>query len=147
MPQPTPPRRLRNAAPTLAAALALALALAPAGPAAAQSDPRAVIGAQIERFRADDFAGAFGYAAPGIREVFRTPENFGRMVRQGYPMVWRPAEVRYGAAEERGARVMQRVIITDAEGRVHTLLYEMIPSGDTWRIGGVQILQAPQVGA
>jgi len=132
-----------------AALLALALsaaALAP-GAAAAQSDPRAVIGAQIERFLADDFAGAFEYAAPGIQQIFRTPENFGRMVRQGYPMVWRPAEVQYGAAEERGARVMQRVIITDASGRLHTLLYEMVPAGDTWRIGGVQILEAPQVGA
>jgi len=30
---------------------------------------------------------------------------------------------------------------------VHTLLYEMLPAGDTWRIGGVRILEAPQVGA
>ena len=127
-------------------AAALAASLAFAAPAAAQSDPREVIGAQIERFLADDFAGAFDYAAPVIRNVFRTPENFGRMVRQGCPMVWRPAEVRYGATEERGARLLQRVIITDGEGRVHTLLYEMIPSGETWRISGVQILEAPQVG-
>jgi hypothetical protein len=127
-------------------ALATALVLGLAAPAAAQSDPRAVIGAQIDRFLADDFAGAFAYAAPGIQRLFGTPENFGRMVRQGYPMVWRPAEVTYGAAEERGARVMQRVTITDEAGRVHTLLYEMVPDGESWRIGGVRILAAPDVG-
>lgn len=127
-------------------ALATALVLGLAAPAASQSDPRAVIGAQIDRFLADDFAGAFAYAAPGIQRLFGTPENFGRMVRQGYPMVWRPAEVTYGAAEERGARVMQRVTITDEAGRVHTLLYEMVPDGESWRIGGVRILAAPDVG-
>jgi hypothetical protein len=135
-------RPLRHWVGALAAALALAFAM----PAAAQSDPRDVIAAQIDRFLADDLAGAFEYAAPGIQRLFGTPENFGRMVRQGYPMVWRPAEVTYGAAEERGARVLQRVVITDAAGRVHTLLYEMVPDGESWRIGGVRILAAPDVG-
>ncbi len=142
MPCATIPNPLR----ALAAAALMAITLAAAPPAAAQSDPRAVIGAQIERFLEGDVAGAFDYAAPGIRRMFGTPENFGRMVQQGYPMVWRPADVRYGSAEERGARVMQRVIITDGAGGVHTLLYEMIPTGETWRIGGVRILAAPDVG-
>jgi len=66
------------------------------GPAQAQSDEiKAVIGNQIEAFLADDFATAFTFASPMIREIFRTPENFGSMVRNGYPMVWRPAEIRY----------------------------------------------------
>jgi len=142
MPGATSPNPFRA---LLAAALA-ALSLAAAAPASAQSDPRAVIGAQIERFLDGDVAGAFDYAAPGIQRLFGTPENFGRMVEQGYPMVWRPADVQYGSAEERGARVMQRVIITDGAGRIHTLLYEMIPTGETWRIGGVRILAAPDVG-
>lgn len=116
-------------------------------PSLAQSDPNDVIGAQIEAFRADDFGTAFTFAAPGIKQLFGTPENFGRMVRQGYPMVWRPAEVRYGARELRGATVLQRVIITDAEGRLHTLLYHMVPLGESWQIAGVQILREPDVGA
>lgn len=131
----------------LAAVLAVALGAGVPGPATAQSDPSDVIGAQIEAFRADDFATAFTYAAPGIKRLFGTPENFGRMVRQGYPMVWRPAEVRYGAREARGETVLQQVIITDASGRVFTLLYQMVPADGSWQIAGVQILQAPQVGA
>jgi len=131
----------------MAAALALVLAALGVGPTAAQDDPRAVIGAQIEAFRADDFASAFEHASPGIRQMFRTPENFGAMVRQGYPMVWRPAEVRYGAAETRGAAVLQRVIVTDGAGRVHVLEYRMEQAGDTWKIAGVRILPQAGVGA
>ena len=138
---------IRRSARGRIAVLLAALSLAAAAPAAAQTDPRDVIGAQIDRFLADDVAGAFEYAAPGIQRLFGTPENFGRMVQQGYPMVWRPAEVTFGEAEARGAGVLQRVIITDGAGRVHTLLYEMVPEGETWRIGGVRILDAPDVGA
>jgi hypothetical protein len=127
--------------------LAAALALGLSGGAAAQSTPEGVIGAQIEAFLADDFAAAFDYASPGIRQMFQTPENFGRMVRQGYPMVWRPAEVRYGQSEERGSAVLQEVIVTDASGRIFTLLYRMQRAGETWKIAGVQILESAQVGA
>ena len=118
-----------------------------AGASLAEDDPRAVIGAQIEAFLADDFDTAFDFASPGIRRMFRTPENFGAMVRQGYPMVWRPAEVRYGASETRGAAVLQRVIVTDEGGRVHVLEYRMEPAGETWKIAGVRILEAAGVGA
>ncbi len=133
--------------PLIALALALLLVLLPPGNAHAQSQPQDVIGAQIEAFQSDDVAGAFQFAAPGIRQMFRTPENFGRMVQQGYPMVWRPAEVRYGSSEARGAAVLQRVIITDASGRVFTLEYTMVPAGESWQIAGVSILEASQVGA
>ena len=137
----TTARSLRRAA--LAALLALAAAL----PAAAQSQPTDVIGAQIDAFLQDDFGTAFTFAAPNIKRIFQTPENFGRMVREGYPMVWRPAEVRYGQVDERGAAVVQRVYITDAGGRIHTLEYTMIPDGASWKIAGVSILESASVGA
>ena len=131
----------------LALILALPLALIPARPAEAQGAPTDIIGAQIDAFLQDDVATAFTYAAPGIKRLFGTPENFGRMVAQGYPMVWRPAEVRYGPAEARGSAVLQQVYITDAAGRIHTLEYTMVPVGDSWQIAGVTILEAAQVGA
>ena len=127
--------------------LAAALALGLSGQAAAQSTPEGVIGAQIDAFQEDDFTTAFDYASPGIRQMFQTPENFGRMVQQGYPMVWRPADVRYGRSEDRGGLVLQEVMVTDASGRVYTLLYRMQRAGETWKIAGVQILEAAQVGA
>jgi hypothetical protein len=46
---------------------------------------------QLNAFIADDFATAFTFASPNIKGIFGTPENFGAMVTQGYPMVHRPA--------------------------------------------------------
>ena len=72
--------------------LAIALALSLPAPARAQgADIEATIGRQLEAFRADAFDDAFTFASPMIQGLFRTPETFGEMVRNGYPMVWRPA--------------------------------------------------------
>ncbi|SDC46998.1 DUF4864 domain-containing protein [Ruegeria marina] len=119
-----------------------------AGPAQAQSDEiEAVIGGQIEAFLADDLATAFSFASPTIRDIFRTPENFGAMVRGGYPMVWRPAEVTYLELHERGGALWQTVRITDAEGAVHYLDYQMIQLENGWKINAVQVLKAPGLSA
>lgn len=119
--------------------IALIVMVGLTGPAMAQNqDIEATIGAQIEAFRADDFDTAFTYASPMIQGIFRTPDNFGVMVRRGYPMVWRPAEVRYLDLREIGGRLWQRVMITDAAGNVHLLDYEMIELESGWKINGVQ---------
>ena len=54
---------------------------------AAQADEAAVqkvITAQLEAFRANDAKTAFGFAAPGSKRMFRTPQNFITMVERGY---------------------------------------------------------------
>ncbi|MEL6585948.1 MAG: DUF4864 domain-containing protein [Pseudomonadota bacterium] len=117
-------------------------------PAAAQEQefPR-VIGNQIEAFKIDDFETAFTFAAPGIRNMFGTSDNFGRMVQQGYPMVWRPDDVEYLAARQTNQGWQQEILITDVDGRLHKLAYLMVETPDGWKIAGVQILAAPEVGA
>jgi hypothetical protein len=130
--------------------LALCLAVGLTAPAQAQSDPsdvESVIRSQIDAFLQDDFETAFTFASPGIKRLFGTPENFGRMVQQGYPMVWRPAEVTFLGRETAGGTVLQRVQIVDSGGTVHTLLYQLTPGGAGWQINGVQILDAAQLGA
>ncbi|MEM8655726.1 MAG: DUF4864 domain-containing protein [Pseudomonadota bacterium] len=124
------------------------LGLSMAGAAWAQgTEIEGVISSQIEAFKVDDFAQAFTYAAPSIQGMFRTPENFGRMVTQGYPMVWRPADVTYLDLREEGGRYVQTVRIEDAEGATHFLAYAMIETGEGWKIAGVQVLEAPGVSA
>ena len=124
------------------------IALAAAWPAQADEGAiRGVIGDQIAAFRADDFETAFGFAAPSIRRLFGTSSNFGAMVRQGYPMVWRPGSVEYLTTTPRGAVWEQDVLVTDAGGRLHLLRYSMVETGDGWRIAGVELLRAPEVGA
>lgn len=108
---------------------------------------RGVIDDQIDAFRADDFAQAFTYAAPNIQSLFQTPERFGTMVRQGYPMVWRPGSVEYLGTERIGGRWVQEVLVTDGSGRLHLLEYSMVETGDGWKIAGVRLLEAPEIGA
>lgn len=115
--------------------------------AGTQPEITEVIRKQIDAFLKDDFDGAFSYASPNIRGLFGTSANFGRMVKQGYPMVWRPADVTFGEAKTAGPNVFQRVVIRDVEGAVHVLEYEMIPAADTWKINGVRLVRAPQLGA
>ena len=98
-------------------------------------------------YQLDDFATAFTFASPGIKRFFGTSERFGQMVRQGYPMVWRPGDVQYLEQEPRGGAVHQKVLITDRDGVAHVLDYQMIPTPEGWQINGVQLLRAPGVGA
>ena len=135
---------------TLLIAFAFTFAAALAAPAAAEDrDPAItdVIQSQIEAFLADDFETAFTFASPGIKRFFGTPDRFGMMVRQGYPMVWRPGEVQYLDQEPKGGAVHQKVLITDRKGIPHVLEYQMIPTPEGWQINGVEILRAPPVGA
>lgn len=105
------------------------------------------IQSQIDAFLEDDFATAFSFASPNLRTMFRTPENFGAMVRQGYPMVWRPDAVNFGDLRSISGGMYQRVIVTDEAGNLHYLDYQMQQVDGQWRIAGVQILQAPDLAA
>ena len=99
---------------------------------------------QLNAFIADDFATAFTFASPNIKGIFGTPENFGAMVTQGYPMVHRPANVQMQALRTVAGNLWQRVLITDANGETHLLDYQMIETAEGWQINAVQLL--PEVG-
>jgi hypothetical protein len=128
--------------------MAIGLVLGFAVSAAAQNaEIEMTIDSQIEAFLADDFNHAFSFASPNIQQIFRTPENFGVMVRRGYPMVWRPADVRFLELREIEGRLWQKVQITDGSGRVHILDYQMIELESAWKINAVQLLKEPAVSA
>lgn len=112
------------------------------GAQAQDADIRGTISRQFEAFKADDFATAFTFASPTLQQFFQSPQNFGRMVTQVYPMVWRPAAVDYLELREEDGTYHQKVQITDAKGRFHILEYRMMQTSEGWRISGVQILEA-----
>jgi hypothetical protein len=114
---------------------------------ARNAEIESVIGAQIEAFKADDFEQAFTYASPSIRGIFGTSDRFETMVRNGYPMVWRPAELRFLDLRDVAGHLWQRVMITDADGRLHFLDYQMIQFENEWKINAVQIVQPPDPSA
>ncbi|MBA3912112.1 MAG: DUF4864 domain-containing protein [Rhodobacter sp.] len=130
-----------------AALFSAAMFLALAQPAAAQQEPiRQTIQSQLEAFQADDFATAFTFASPNIKGIFGTAENFGAMVKNGYPMVYRPADVEMGELREVAGNLWQRVRIVDQAGRAHLLDYMMIETPEGWQINAVQLLPAPDIG-
>lgn len=129
----------------------LAAGFAVSGAAMAQEVPnpaiQSTISGQISAFQADDFPRAFTYASPTIKGIFRTPENFGMMVRNGYPMVHRPSAVRMLELRRVAGALWQRVMVTDTNGATHLLDYQMIEAPDGWQINAVQLLPQSGVGA
>lgn len=121
----------------------IALAL----PAAAQEEPiQNTIQSQLDAFQKDDFVAAFDFASPTIKGIFGSPERFGQMVTQGYPMVHRPSAVEMLELREAEGRLWQRVLVTDAAGRGHVLEYQMIETAEGWKINGVELLTSDGIG-
>lgn len=113
----------------------------------ADSMIRDVISGQLDAFQADDFDRAFSYASPMIEQMFGSAERFGQMVQNGYPMVWRPADIHFGGLTDRDGRMLQSVLLTDQAGVVHVLEYEMIETGEGWEINGVRFQRPGKLGA
>lgn len=120
---------------------------APLGPAAAEPAASAVIDRQIEAFRRDALDEAFAFAHPSIQELFGTPERFGAMVRQGYPMIWRPKSYRLLDARPAGRGVELRLLFEDASGAPHVARYLMTQVDGAWRIAGVRLERPADAGA
>ena len=125
--------------PLLACAPLPAAAQSPAPPEDARA-VRAVIQAQLDAFRRDDAAGAFALATPGIRETFGTAENFMKMVRESYAVVYRPQSVAFDPPLVVDGELIQPVRLTDAEGRAWIAIYPMQRQPDgSWRTNGCQL--------
>lgn len=124
--------------------IAAVIALTPFAANAENGDIEGVISSQIDAFLVDDFERAFTYAAPSIKGMFRNSDNFGVMVKKGYPMVWRPSDVRFGKLSDEG---VQTVYLTDRKGVQYVALYSMTKTEMGWKISGVQILTPNDTGA
>lgn len=131
---------------SLCLAFALLLIAPPRAALAQEAEIQNTIRSQIDAFLADDFATAFTYASPNIRAVFGNPENFARMVTQGYPMVHRPQDVTMGEMHDEGGVLWQRVEVTDAQGKPHVLDYQMVNTPEGWKINAVDVLRAEGLG-
>lgn len=111
------------------------------------NDARTVIESQLQAFQDEAVETAYGYAAPNVRRLFPTPEVFGKMVRNGYPMVWDPAETEFLGAEPRGAMIVQRLRLVDQKGVPYIAEYAMLMVDGEWRIAGVEIKKDNSYGA
>jgi uncharacterized protein DUF4864 len=120
-------------------AFALLLSLLPLR-AADDSDKAAIrtlIERQIDAFRRDDAAGAYGFAAPLIRRSFPDEAAFLGMVRELYRPVYRPRDVSFGEFKETELGPTQVVRLSDQDGETWLAVYtlEKQPDG-RWLISG-----------
>ena len=124
-------------------ALIMAVTLMAAPLRADEEAIRSVIEDQIEAFLNDDLSKAFTHASPMIQRLFGTPGRFGEMVREGYPMVWRPDEVTFLPMDDTNGQTVQPVMLRDGAGALHILDYDMIQTETGWKIDGVRLRRAP----
>jgi len=108
---------------------------------------QAVIRAQLAAFAEDQAGKAFAYATPSIQRAFVTPENFLAMVRNSYPVVYRPAAVAFlapfPASAADGAQVLQPVRMTDADGLLWIAVYMMQRQPDgAWLTNGCRLARS-----
>ncbi len=131
---------------TAAAALALLTLVAPAHAApftaADEKSVRAVVQGQLAAFARDDANKAFSYAAPNVREAVGTAANFMAMVRNDYPVVYRPASVAFLKPEGKNEQAIQRVQMLDASGDSWLAIYSLQrQKNKTWRITGCVVVE------
>lgn len=129
-----------------------ALWLLPRPALAGEADIRAAqaaIEAQISAFRAGDNETAYSYAAPGIKRIFPTLEQFMTMVTGAYQPVWKPRNFAFGKSRELGpGSVAQQVLLVGPDGKDYEAVYtlELQPDG-TFRITGVSLRGTNALGA
>ena len=101
---------------------------------------------QIEAFQRDDLVAAFEYASPNIQTIFKSSRRFGLMVQRGYPMVYRPSDIKFLELETIEGEFWQKVRIQDQQGRFHVMAYRMISLDGKWLVNGVQLLPSEEIG-
>lgn len=137
---------------------AMILVLGLAGPGWAQLPPgvsgadqaaiQGVITRQMDAFRRDDAVEAYGFAAPGVKEIFPSPEQFMGMVRQGYRPVYRPRSVEFSELAFRDGAIVQEVEVVGPDGQAALAVYTMVRDGQGgWLIAGCALLPSVRAGA
>ena len=101
-----------------------------------------VVQSQLAAFAKDDADKAFSYAAPELRKTIGSSSAFMSMVKNSYPVVYRPASVAFLKPEGTGDDVIQRVQMLDASGTSWLAVYSLQRQKDkTWRISGCAVVE------
>ena len=126
----------------LGAIAALVFAAMPAGAGDAEiRGAQSTIDGQLRAFQRGDDAGAYAYAAPGIRNIYPTLDSFMRMVTGAYQPVYKPRNFAFGKAEETGPNtIAQQVLLVGPDGKDYEALYTIERQADgSWLITGVSL--------
>ena len=98
---------------------------------------RKVIGDQLTALKAGDGVKAMAFAAPGIRDQFGTPDNFLRMVREGYAALLSARRTQFLEGAVIDDAIVQPLRLVLPDDSVMVALYQMQRQPDgQWRIAG-----------
>jgi hypothetical protein len=118
------------------AGTASAATVAPADQAAIHT----VIQTQLEAFKRDDYDAAYAVAAPAIKVLYPSSQEFALLVKSRYSQLIRPQSVAFGAVMPTDQGPVQRVFITAADGRAYVATYSLQQQPDnSWLIAGCSI--------
>ena len=98
---------------------------------------RNTISSQIEAFKENNIKKAYEFAAPNIQAQFPNPDVFGLMVRNGYPVIWRPKSFKFTKFQDLGNKSIQRVLFQSYNGSLEIYDYILEKYDDLWKIAGV----------
>jgi hypothetical protein len=100
----------------------------------------AVVTAQLDAFRANDFRKAATYQSNALRANFGSVENFRKAIRGTYPQFASYKKARFGEAraDTKGTRVALPITLTGRDGVTVQALYLMELENKLYRVAGVQ---------
>ena len=98
------------------------------------------ISAQIQAFKADDFATAFYLCQPQYSAPVPEPREFRGNGTQRLSDGLASCRCSISGAARDCWYLWQKVMIVDGDGRVHILDYQMVQQENGWKINGVQLL-------
>ena len=97
---------------------------------------RSIISGQLQAFLSDDAQKAFSYAAPSIKEKFKTPKKFLKMVRRYYFPVYRPRDFEFRPIQMVDDKIIQPLAVIGPSGVQEIVLYSLEQQPDhSWKIG------------
>ena len=103
---------------------------------------QSTISSQIDAFKKNDIEEAYTFAAPNIQAQFPNPENFGLMVRKGYPIIWKPKSFKFVNFKDLGDKCIQRVLFQSYNGSLETYDYILEKNNNLWKIAGVLTIRS-----
>ena len=98
---------------------------------------RHTISSQIDAFKKNDIKKAYSFASPNIQAQFPSPDIFGLMVRNGYPIIWKPKSYKFTTFKDLGSSCIQRVLFQSYDGSIESYDYILEKNGNLWKIAGV----------
>ena len=120
-----------------AAAVYVTLRPAREAKAPAPQELYSVVNDQLAAFRAEDFPGAYRYAASAVQQKF-TLSQFEAMIRQNYAQMAQARRVEFGAIEVHGSSASVQVFLFAEDGSGRSFIYTLAAEDGAWKIDGAQ---------